>query len=100
MNDKNDDAIGALKEIALEGLKEQKRARRWGIFFKLAILAYVIVIFSAMLGAGKGLKGSVDADEITAVVDINGIIMDGGDVSSERVIQVYKTLLRMSVPKA
>ena len=86
MNDKNNDAVGALKEIALEGLKEQKRARRWGIFFKLAILAYVVVIFTAMLGGGKALKGAVDADEITAVVDINGVIMDGGDVSAERVI--------------
>ncbi len=86
MNDQNNDAVNALKEIALEGLKEQKRARRWGIFFKLAILAYVIVIVVAMLGGIKGGKGAITADKITAVVDINGVIMDGGDVSADTVI--------------
>lgn len=37
-------ATEALKSIALEGLKEQRRARRWGIFFKLFFLAYLLLV--------------------------------------------------------
>ena len=108
MSDKNNDAVDALKEIALEGLKEQKRARRWGIFFKLAMLAYVVTFLVALLGNSKSLKGAIDADEITAVVDMNGVIMDGGDVSSDRIIPSLKeafedertkgVILRMNSP--
>lgn len=85
MKEQNQDAIEALKTIALEGLKEQKRARRWGIFFKLAMLAYVLFLVVAMLGGVKG-KSVITADKITAAVDINGVIMDGGDVSADNVI--------------
>lgn len=88
MNDQNNDAVDAvdavdaLKEVALEGLKEQKRARRWGIFFKFAFLAYLFIFIGIMMSKGSGLGGTT-ADEITAVVDINGIIMDGSDVSAD-----------------
>ena len=82
MNDQNNDAVDALKEVALEGLKEQKRSRRWGIFFKFAFLAYLFLFIGIMVSKGSSLGGT-NADEITAVVDINGIIMDGSDVSAD-----------------
>jgi len=85
----NDNAIEALKTIAMEGLKEQRRTRRWGIFFKLAFLAYLFIFFIVMLSSAsdlKGVKGDPDAKEITAVVDINGVIMDGGDVSADLIV--------------
>lgn len=43
-NENNANAIEALKTIALEGLKEQRRARRWGIFFKLLFWGYLLII--------------------------------------------------------
>lgn len=85
----HDNAIEALQTIAMEGLKEQRRTRRWGIFFKLAFLAYLFIFLIVMLGSANDLKsiqGNPDAKEITAVVDINGVIMDGGDVSADLVI--------------
>ena len=30
-----------LEKLAMEALKEQRRSRRWGIFFKLLLFAYV-----------------------------------------------------------
>ena len=88
MNDQNTntDAVSALKEIALEGLKEQKRTRRWGIFFKFAFIAYLFLLIGIMMSKGSSIVGATDADEITAVVDINGIIMDGAEVSAETTI--------------
>lgn len=82
-------AIQALKEIALEGLKEQRRARRWGIFFKLFFVGYLLLALGMMLGAGTGLSAkssTVSADKITAVVEIKGAIMDDSEASAELLI--------------
>ena len=37
---------GRLERLAFAALKEQRATRRWGIFFKLAFLAYLLLIFS------------------------------------------------------
>ncbi|MEZ5476397.1 MAG: S49 family peptidase [Thiolinea sp.] len=81
-------AIAALKTIALEGIKEQRRARRWGIFFKLLIMGYLLVsllLFAGLLG-GKG-EETVAADEVTALVEVNGVIMDGAEAGADLVVQ-------------
>jgi protease-4 len=82
MDDSNK-AVDALKEIALEGIKEQRRARRWGIFFKLALLSYFLIFIIAMSSDLSDSSTASDADEITAVVDISGVIMDGAEASAE-----------------
>lgn len=82
-------AIQALKEIALEGLKEQRRARRWGIFFKLFFVGYLLFALGMMLGVGTNLNtpsSTVSADKITAVVEIKGAIMDDSEASAELLI--------------
>ena len=35
---------GLIEKLATEALKEQRRARRWGIFFKLLTFAYLTFI--------------------------------------------------------
>jgi len=62
-----------LKRFAYDVLREQRAARRWGIFFKLALLVYVlgIAVFS-WRGAEPG--AFVTADRITALVDVQGLI--------------------------
>ena len=67
-------AIEALKEIALEGIREQRRARRWGIFFKLMLAAYLLfslIMVSGLLNrSGLDSTGSSSSTH-TAVIDIN-----------------------------
>jgi protease-4 len=62
-----------LKRFAYDVLREQRATRRWGIFFKLALLGYLvgIVVFS-WRGADPG--AFVAADKITALVDVQGLI--------------------------
>lgn len=85
MNQEETQAIQALKEVALEGIKEQRRARRWGIFFKLFFVGYLLVFLFAIFADSSDSKLTT-AEEITAVVDINGIIMDGAMASADLVI--------------
>lgn len=92
-NQTNTEAINALKTIALEGLKEQRRSRRWSIFFKLLFWAYLLIVGGAFLvglsDSGKD-EDVTNASEITAVVDIKGVIMDEADASADLVIPSLK----------
>jgi protease-4 len=73
---------GLIEKLATAALKEQRRARLWGIFFKLLTFAYItLIIVLAVdwkgLGEAKGKH--------TALVDVSGLIAPGGDASAERV---------------
>lgn len=89
MSTEDTQAINALKDIAMEGLKEQRRSRRWGIFFKLFFVAYFLIFLVVML-AGKSTSSDetsmVAEDEITALVDIKGVIMDGAEAGADFVV--------------
>ncbi|HPQ94440.1 MAG: S49 family peptidase [Thiothrix sp.] len=82
-------AIEALKEIALEGIREQRRARRWGIFFKLMLAAYLLfslIMVSGLLNrSGLDSTGSSSSTH-TAVIDINGVIMEGAPASADLLV--------------
>jgi protease-4 len=74
-----------ISQLATAALKEQRRARRWGIFFKLLTFGYVtFLILMAMdwKSAGEGVAGG---KKHTAMVEVNGTITPGGEASAERV---------------
>ena len=71
-----------LEKLAMEALKEQRRARRWGIFFKLLTFAYITVAVLLAFDWKEGAK----TGKHTALVEISGIIAPGSDYSAEKVI--------------
>jgi protease IV len=74
-----------LEKVALAAVDEQRRARRWGIFFKFLIMAYLLaVLFIAMGWVGKR-DGS--PDKHTALVDVNGVIASGSPASADNIMQ-------------
>ena len=73
-----------LEKLAMEALKEQRRSRRWGIFFKLLTFAYITVAVLLAID-WKERPGGKDGRH-TALVEISGIIAPGTDSSSEKVI--------------
>lgn len=76
----------ALKQVATELLREQRRARRWNIFFRLAFLLYLVALLvfatPAFLLGGKSAVG-----EHTAVIKIDGVISENSAASAEYVIE-------------
>ncbi|MDP2134026.1 MAG: S49 family peptidase [Sulfuritalea sp.] len=74
-----------LEKLALETLAEQRRGRRWGVFFKLLGFSYLVVILVLALGLGQGDRIADDA-KFTALVDLNGVIKAKGDANAENVI--------------
>ena len=74
-----------IEKFATEMLAEQRRARRWGIFFKLATLGIVVAGLVVVLGV-VAARERVCLDRCTALVDVRGELSAGGRASAERVI--------------
>jgi protease-4 len=75
-----------IEKLATEALVEQRRRRRWSIFFKLLGFAYLTFFFVAVLdwpGSGDGLA---DGKRHTALVRMTGVISSRGDANAEHVI--------------
>ncbi len=73
-----------LHEVALASVTERRRARRWGIFFKMLGFAYLTVVLLAFAGVWP-MSSQKLADRHTALVDMNGVIEAQGEVSAETV---------------
>ena len=74
-----------LEKLALEALAEQRRGRRWGIFFKLLGFGYLAVILGLVVDWGQADKLAEGA-KFTALVNLNGVIKAKGDANAEHVI--------------
>jgi protease IV len=76
---------GVLERLAAEGLREQRLARRWGIFFKLLAFGFLLLILFAALGAWSGGE-RLCLDKCTALVEIQGELDATGRASADNVI--------------
>ncbi|HSN41384.1 MAG TPA: S49 family peptidase [Burkholderiales bacterium] len=73
-----------LEKLALAAVQEQRRARHWGIFFKLLLFLYLFaLLFIAMGWFGK--KETLPGKH-TALVEIRGVIAADGTASADNVM--------------
>ncbi len=88
-----------LEKTLLAGVQEQRRARRWGIFFKLLTFVYLfgaLLMFSPLLhmGDGKAASGSH-----TAVINVRGMIADEEPASADNIIGALRSAFEDSNTK-
>ena len=80
-----------LEKLAFATLKEQRSARRWKIFFRLAwLLLIAAVVFAALQQSSSTASKSAPH---TAVVDIKGEIASGAEASAEFVVAAMRSAL-------
>lgn len=73
-----------LENIALASLREQKRTRNWGIFFKFITFIYLFILLFVALGwVGDG-KVRI-ANKHTALIDLRGMIAAESASSAEKI---------------
>jgi len=73
-----------ISNLAMGALKEQRRARRWGIFFKLFMVTYLVVFLIALIpGSETGLTSSKPH---TAIIELRGVIADNAEASADNVV--------------
>jgi protease-4 len=76
---------GVIERLATEGLREQKRARRWGIFFKLLTFAFLFATLVLTIGAfSEGTRACLD--KCTAVVEMRGELDADSPASAENIM--------------
>jgi len=71
-------------KLATAALKEQRRTRLWGIFFKLLTFAYVTLLL-LMAFDWKGRAEMAGGRKHTAMVEVSGLIAPGADASAEKI---------------
>lgn len=76
-------------QISVDFLSEQRKSRRWGIFFKLLTFAYV-TIFLVMIAPADWEFGTFGAGKVAAIVDVRGVIASGGEASADNVIEALR----------
>lgn len=73
-----------ISNLAMGALKEQRRARRWGIFFKLFMVTYLVVFLLVLIpGTETGLTSSKPH---TAIIELRGVIADNAEASADNIV--------------
>jgi protease IV len=74
-----------IEKLAMASLKEQKATRRWSVFFKILLFIYLFTLLAYAVGwVVKDGKAAIG--EHSALINITGVIMPGGEVNADAVI--------------
>jgi protease IV len=84
-NKSNEFEQSLVNGLAREVLHEQRRNRRWGIFFKL-LLALYLFTFLIIYFANNIETGSFSSDKHTALIEINGVIAADTEARADYVV--------------
>jgi protease-4 len=87
-----------LEKLAFASLHEQRLARRWRVFMRLAWLTFFVVV--AWMGFSQGNGGKNVTTPHTAVIDIKGEIASGAEASAELVVSSLRAAFEDSAAQA
>lgn len=76
-----------LGKLAMAAIQEQRRARKWGIFFKLLTFAYLFLVLLMVMGWHAGQPESALAGKHTALVELNGEIAADKAANADDIIR-------------
>ena len=83
-----------LERLAFEALAEEKRRRRWGIFFKLLGFAYLILALGLFVDWGDSAEKLADGKKHSALVELNGVISSRSEASAERITEALQNAFK------
>lgn len=87
-----------ITKLVMGALTEQRRARRWGIFFKLFMVLY-FVIFLLVLIFPKGEVGLGSAKDHTALIELQGVIAEDAPAGADNVVTSLRRAFKNSHTK-
>ena len=82
-----------LEKLAFAALKEQKKARRWGIFFKLLTFAYLTFLLFMLLH-WRGDSDVISGGQHTALIQLDGVIEAKGEASAEKITAALQSAFK------
>ncbi|KAF0863734.1 signal peptide peptidase SppA [Pseudomonas sp. LD120] len=75
-----------LEKTLLAGVQEQRRSRRWGIFFKLLTFVYLFAALALFTPLMTLEKNATRGSSYTAVIDVTGMIADKEPASADNIV--------------
>lgn len=73
-----------LNRLAFASLNEQRRARRWSIFFKSLLFVYLFAVLFYIPSDWE--KGAIPSGKHTALVDLNGVIASNTQANADALV--------------
>ncbi|ESS69968.1 Na(+)/H(+) antiporter NhaA [Methyloglobulus morosus KoM1] len=94
MNDKTGWEREIVEKLAFAAITEQRRARRWGIFFKLLMFGYLLAVLGiAMYPKFKQEIGGSGKNH-TAVINLVGMIAEDQNANAESIIDSLRDAVK------
>ncbi|MDX1804550.1 MAG: signal peptide peptidase SppA [Alcanivorax sp.] len=82
----NDREWQLIEKLLGQAQDEQRKTRRWGIFFKALTFVYLFALLIMVLPGRTG-DGVARAEDHVAVVNVNGVIAADKDASADLIVQ-------------
>lgn len=76
-----------INRLSFAALAEQRRTRRWGIFFKFLFFSYIILITAVAFRESEIVNVKVGDKKHTAMVEVSGVISDSTDANADTIIE-------------
>jgi protease-4 len=81
-----------LNRLAFAALNEQRRARRWSVFFKSLFFIYLFVIFFYI--PGDWGNGGIKAGKHTALIDLEGVIAANTQANADNLVGALRAAFK------
>lgn len=100
MNNDSDKAWMLLEKVVSSSQMEQRKARRWGIFFKSLTFVYLFILLSVMFSPSQMSDGGDKSLPHTAVIEVKGTIAPNEEASADNIISGLRTAFENEQAKA
>lgn len=88
-----------LEKLVLSVHDENRKQRRWMIFFRALTFAYLFLLLFLFLPSRMEMPGSA-SDEHVGIVDVSGVIADGSDASADLIVSGLREAFEAKHSKA
>ncbi len=76
-----------IEKLSTASLTEQRRTRRWGVFFKLLLFVYLFVILMLAMRSPELEDAKLKGEDHVALLEVNGVISDATEANAETLIE-------------
>ena len=98
-NDRSSKEWKLIEKTMLQLGVEQRRSRRWGVFFKVLTFSYLFALLFIMVD-GIGDKKVGDAETYTALVDLRGVIAANEEANADFLVSGLRAAFEAEGTKA
>lgn len=86
----NDWERDLIKDLAQDYMKDKRRRRRWGLFFKAASLLLALIVLLNVFFLKSDTRDNKGSEPHTALIDIEGVIFSSAKASADNIARALR----------